>query len=158
MLRIYWKRPLTRLEIGLYATIVGILIAVFLERTLFYMELAERTAMQITVNNVNNALTMRRALDLLENRAENHALRPRNPFEVAGMRVTNRHPDISGSDKLAELDRGYWVYDVTAKELIYLPNLYRHLHTEAEGSTVRFRLAAGPDANYRLVPAAHYSW
>jgi hypothetical protein len=152
---LYWRRRLTRLEVGLYAAIVGVLIAVFLERMLVYMELAERTAMIVTVNNVNSALNIQRALALLDGKPEKQL--HRNPFDVASVRVPNRHPDMPDREKIAQLERGFWVYDESRRELVYLPNLHRRLHTDDPQGTVPFRLLSDPRALV-LVPAVHYSW
>lgn len=152
---VYWRRRLTRLEVGLYAAIVGVLIAVFLERMLVYMELAERTAMIVTVNNVNSALHIQRALALLEGRSEKQS--QRNPLDLAKVRVTNRHPDAPDREKIAQLERGYWVYDQSRRELVYLPSLHRRLQTEDVQGTVPFRLLSDPMGPL-LVPAVHYTW
>jgi len=152
---VYWRRRLTRLEVGLYAAIVGVLIAVFIERTLVYMELAERTAMIVTVNNVNSALHIQRALAMLDGRAEKQS--QGNPLDVAQVRVRNRHPDMPDRQNIAQLERGFWVYDQSRRELIYLPSLHRRLQTEDAQSTVPFRLLTDAAA-YGLVPAVHYTW
>lgn len=154
---VYWRRRLTRLEVGLYAAIVGVLIAVFLDRMLVYMELAERTAMIVTVNNVNSALNIQRALRLLDKVPQAGRQGERNPFDLARVQVSNRHPDVPDRDNLAQLERGYWVYDQSRRELLYLANLHRRLQTDDAQGTVPFRLLSSTDA-YLLVPAAHYSW
>lgn len=154
---VYWRRRLTRLEVGLYAAMVGVLIAVFLDRMLVYMELAERTAMIVTVNNVNSALNIQRALHLLDNAPQSAGQRERNPFDLAKVQVPNRHPDVADREKLAELERGYWVYDQSRRELLYLPNLHRRLQTDDAQGTVPFRLLSRPEA-YLLVPAVGYLW
>jgi hypothetical protein len=155
---IYWRRKLTRLEAALSAAFFAVLIAVFLERTLSYMELAERTAMELTVQHVNAALLIRRAIELLEGGAvePNKALE-RSPFELASVRIGNVHPDVASASALAALERRYWVFDRGARQLIYLPQLHRGLHTDDAQPLVRFQIVPGNDA-YRLVPAAKYSW
>ena len=156
---IYWRRPLTRLECALYAALVGVLIAVFLERALVYMELAERTAMEVTVQHVNAGLQVQRAAEMLLGSAIDapKALQ-RHPFDIARMRVTNLHPDVADSEQLAELERGYWVFERSTKELIYLPQLHRGLRTEGPEAVVRFHLVGGGRDPYALVPASKYSW
>jgi hypothetical protein len=156
---IYWRRPLTRLECALYAALVGVLITVFLERALAYMELAERTAMEVTIQHVNSGLQIRRAAEMLQGRAiDGQKSLQRHPFDVAMMRVTNLHPDVADREQLAELERGYWVFERSTKELIYLPQLHRRLQTEGSETVLRFHLIGGGSAPYVLVPAAKYSW
>jgi len=81
-----------------------------------------------------------------------------HPFAVARMRVENLHPDVAASDGLADLERGYWVFERSTKELIYLPQLHRHLQTEGPEIALRFHLVGGGSAPYVLVPASKYSW
>jgi hypothetical protein len=156
---IYWRRPLTRLECALYAALVGVIITLFLERALAYMELAERTAMEITVQQVNAALQIQRAAEMLQGRSlDGPKALQRNPFEIARVRVANLHPDVADSDKLAELKRGYWVFERSANELVYLPQLHRRLQTKGPQVVLRFHLMGGGNTPYVLEPAAKYSW
>lgn len=155
MIPVYWNRRLTRLESGLVVAVCAVIMALFLERTLSYMELAERTRMEVTVQHVNAALQIRRATELLEGRAV-HAKAQPHPFELARVRVTKVHPDLADPARLLELERGYWVFDRSGAQLIYLPQLHRRLHSE--DGMVRFRLVRAPDASYALVPAVNYFW
>jgi hypothetical protein len=81
----------------------------------------------------------------------------RNPFELARMAPSNLHAEITGSG-LADLERGYWVFDRSRKELAYLPRLYRGLQTDDPDGAVRFHLMPGPGTTYVLVPTSKYSW
>src|SRR3979411_533404 len=100
----YWRRPLTRLELALSPAAVAVVLAVFLERLLTYMELAERTVMEMTVSRVNSALDVRRAYDMLAARtASAPTTLSRNPFELAGMSPANFHGEMD-SPSLADLE------------------------------------------------------
>jgi hypothetical protein len=153
MIPLYWNRRLTRLESGLVCAVCAVIIALFLERTLSYMELAERTAMEVTVQHVNAALQIQRAAELLQGRASSNS---QNPFELARMRVPRVHPDLNDPKRLAELERGYWVFERSGAQLIYLPQLHRRL--QSDDGLVRFRLERARGAPYSLVPAVEYSW
>jgi len=156
---IYWRRPLTRLEAALSALLVAIVIALFLERSLEFMELAERTAMELTVQHVNSALYIRRATDLLERqRPDARRVLQRNPFEFAGIKVPNLHPDVAQAQNVAGLERGYWVFERSSNQLLYLPQLHRRLETDGAPPVVRFHLVGAPENAYLLVPAVKYSW
>lgn len=158
-MRVYWQRKLTRLEIGLFAGLAGALIAVFVEKALDLMELAERTAMEVTVQHVNSALRIRRATELLDGAAlEPVKALQRNPFEFARVKVPNVHPDVADAKALPELERRYWVFDRSDRELIYLAQHHRGLHGEGPQGLVRFRLVESAERGYLLVPAAKYSW
>ena len=154
----YWRRRLTRLEVAIYAAVAALVLAVFLERLLYYMELAERTVMEVTVSNVNSALNVRRAYEMLAGRAANDPSAPlRNPFELAGMSPANFHGEID-SPSLASLERGHWVFDRIRRELIYLPRLRRGLTTADPDSAIRFRLEPRGNAISMLVPTSEYTW
>lgn len=154
----YWRRNLTRLEIGIYAAVVGVVLAVFLERVLYYMELAERTAMEVTVSNVNSAINVQRAFGMLAGRAiDNPSAPPRNPFTLAEMAPANFIGEVDSPD-LASLERGQWVFDRTRRELIYLPRLRQGLATSDPDGAIRFKLDPRGNTISALVPAAKYTW
>ena len=156
---IYWRRKLSGLEAALFAAACAVILAVFLERTLAYMELAERIAMEITVRQVNSGLSLWRATQLLEGSVlERGQALQTNPFELARLRVGNAHPDMEDRKMLERLERRHWVFDRPAQELLYLPQLHRGLETHDSEALVRFHLVMGSDATYALVPAAEYSW
>ena len=154
----HWRRNLTWLEIGIYAAGVGVVLAVFLERALYYMELAERTVMEVTVSNVNSALNVRRAYDMLAGRPTNATnVVPLNPFELAGMSPANFLGETD-SPSLADLERGHWVFDRTRRELIYLPRLRRGLATSDPDGAIRFKLEPRGSTISALVPTLKYVW
>lgn len=159
MLPMFGRRPLTRLEIGLYAAIVAVAVAIFLDRLLAVMELAERAAMEQTVTRVNSAINLRIAYDLLNGQLVNvQAALARNPFELAKTLPPNYRGATDTLD-LASIESGSWFYDPTRRELIYRPRLRRNLVTADGSGLVRFRLIAGSTGtHYMLVPAYKYSW
>lgn len=118
----YWRRPLTRLESALYALVVAILIGVFLERSFFYVALAERTAMEVTVQRINTGLRLRRAADLVAGKPS-PAAAPQDLFAFAF---------------LAAPPAGPWRYDPGAGELAY--------------GTARFRLVRDATGLWVLAP------
>jgi hypothetical protein len=65
MLPMFGRRPLTRLEIGLYVAIAAIVATLLLDQLLDAMEIAERSAMEETVSRVNSALNLRLAYEML---------------------------------------------------------------------------------------------
>ena len=158
-MRIYGRRPLTRLEAGLYGGIAALLIVFLAERVLAYMELAERSAMERTVIGVNSGINVRLAQEMLQGRLiDVQGALARNPFDLAGL----NQPNFLGEQdlpNLGSLPTRSWVYDRTRRELVYLPRLHRGLRTDDEEAVVRFRLAASRHgALYMLVPVSTYSW
>ena len=146
----YWRRRLTRLEAGLYAAVVGILIAVFIERALYYMELAERATMEATIARLNSAIQLRIAHEVLRGTIQNpSSAHIGNPFEFASAIP----PNFQGGP-VAEIEAGRWGFD--GRNLVYRPRLHRFLTTSRETSPwARFRLA--PSHNM-LVPTNDWSW
>ena len=136
------RRPLTRLELGLAATIVGVALVVFADRALDVMELAERTAMEATLSNVTSAVNTRLALEVMKNN-KLPDWQQRNPFDLAGVAAPSES----------------WTFDAEQMELVYRPSLRRHLHTDDPGSALRFRLTPRRTGlGYLLVPAAGFQW
>jgi hypothetical protein len=134
---VYWRRRLGRLEIALYTAIVAIAAAVFIERLLYHLELAERSAMDLTVSRLNSAINTRLAYDLLSGRSiDAPAALERNPFQLAGMSPTNFHGEVD-HPYLPGLERGSWVFDRSRKDLIYLPRLRRGLRSDDPDEAIR---------------------
>jgi hypothetical protein len=158
-MRIYGRRPLTRLEAALYAGIVAILIAVFASQLLDYMEIAERSAMQATIGNLIAAINTRLAYGVMRGEVVNvSAWARRNPFELAKVSPSNFTGEVDVST-LGSLERGRWAYDVSRAELVYLPRLRRSLETSDPDGILRFRAVVDPRGfGYALVPTPVYRW
>ena len=105
----YWRRPLTRLESALYAALAAVFIGVFLERSFYFVALAERTAMEVTVQRINTGLRLRRAADIVAGRPS-PAAPPVDLFTFAF---------------LAEPPTGAWRYDPARGELAYGKSRFR---------------------------------
>jgi hypothetical protein len=154
----YGRRPLTRLESILYSIVGALLLAVFADRLLAHMELAEKTAMHATLNTLTTTVNARVALDMLHgNPPPAGHWAGRNPFEIAGPASGVARP--LGGRAVTDLDRPSWTYDAERGEIIYLPRLYRGLHTSDADGALRFRLVAYPAGlGYRLVSTSSYEW
>jgi hypothetical protein len=155
---LYWRRRLTRLEIALYATVLAIAATIFLERLLHYMELAERVAMEVTVSRLNSAISIHLAYRYLAGRPiEAAAALKHNPFELASMSPANFHGELD-HPALANLERGYWLFDRGAGELVYLPRMRRGLRTNDPDDALRFRLTQRGGSTYVVVLTSQYTW
>jgi hypothetical protein len=157
--KIYGRRPATKLEAALYAGIAAIFIGVFASELLDYMEIAERSAMQATLANLVAAINTRRAYEVMRGETGNVSDWPRrNPFELAKASAGNfaGERDTLGPDALA---RGTWAFDAVRGELVYLPRLRRGLETSDPEGALRFRAVVDPRGfGYRLEPTAPYRW
>jgi hypothetical protein len=150
----YGRRPLTKLEAGLFAGFVGILLTVFARQALDYMELAERAAMEATLVNAVTAINLRLVEDTLNRRKDDSDWTRRNPFELARMAPANLATKSNDSTSAS----GYWRYDSTTAELVYTPRLHFRLQTSNGQASLRFRLIARPVGGYNLVPISPYRW
>lgn len=154
----YGRRRLTRIEIAVYAVIVGTLVMVFFSYLTDYMEMAEKTAMETTVKNVTAAINFRYAtLMLTGERKRTEQWATENPFKIAQAFPPSYRGELGARDR-AQLERPAWVFDAVSAELVYLPRLYRHLD-DGEGNELRFRLERQPSGNgFVLAPTTLYSW
>lgn len=150
----YGRRPLTRLEAGLFAGLVAIFIAIFVRQMLEYMELAERAAMEATLLNAVSGINTRRAEDLLAPRNAVADWKRRNPFELARMAPANFAGELDGLLPPS----GSWGYDSSNGELIYAPRLHFKLNTPNGSAVLRFHLTATAGGGYMLVPNTPYRW
>src|SRR5258707_697484 len=123
----YGRRRLTRLELGLCSVIIGIALAVLLDRLYDAMEVAERSAMEGTVMRINKAITLRLTHEVLTGRSTDApAALTRNPFDIARAMPPNYAGEVLAPN-LAAIERGVWIYDLLKRELVYLPRLRRGL-------------------------------
>ena len=154
----YGRRKLTRVEMAVYAVMVAALIVVFASYMLDYMEIAEKTAMETTVRNVNSALNLSYAGRLIAGeRLDKAQWIGANPFELARTFPPGYAGELLTADS-ATLARPAWFFDSRSREIVYLPRLYKHLRATEEGE-VRFRLEPHPSGlGFALVPTSTYDW
>jgi hypothetical protein len=150
----YWRRPLTRLELALYASLVGVCIVVFIERAFYYMEIAERAAMEVTVSRVNSAINVRRAQEMLSIGGASAPI-GQNPFEFARAVPPNFRGEVLSAE-VYRLEKGNWAFDPLRGEVLYLPRLNRLLDVSDPDGAIRFRLT--PEKGFMLVPTSPYTW
>ena len=156
---IYGRRPLTRLEAALYGGIAAILITVLAYRLLDVMELAERLAMEATVNKLNAALSTRLAYEVMRGTVSDAPKwATRNPFALANISPPNFIGEVD-STLPGALERGAWAFDASRAELVYLPRLHTGLETADPDGAVRFKgVVERHGMGYMLVPTSPYKW
>ncbi|MDW8469729.1 MAG: hypothetical protein RML56_12900 [Burkholderiales bacterium] len=154
----YGRRPLTRLEAGLYAALVVLLVAVFLDRMLRLLAAAERDVVALTVANTEAALRTRLAVAVLLERPLPPDWRHRSPLEIAGVEVRH-YVGERARPAPADLERGAWAFDSEARELVYRPRYPIGLQIADRGELLRFKLDADPrQGQIRLVASVAYTW
>jgi hypothetical protein len=136
------SRQRNYLQSGLYVIIAGIAAAILLERLLAYAEAAEKAAMEATLSRLQSALHTRVAYLVLRGEYEAvDTLSTQSPFVTANMSATNYLGEFVGLP--LEIEGGRWLFDRVRRELVYVPNLRRYLHTDLGDQSVprlRFRL------------------
>ena len=139
----YGRRRLTRLEAVLFAAVVGVFIAVLLDRLYDYFELAERASVEVTLASLQSGLNVRLAQDLMTGRARDLGRwRRKNPFTITRTTPVNYLGEIA-QPRLDEVDPPAWLFDPSAAELVYVPRHARSLRTADGSGVLRFRLVPG---------------
>lgn len=160
------NRKRNYLQSALYVIIAGICAAVLLERLLVYAEQAEKHAMEATLSRLHAALYTRLAFLALRNEhAIIDSLPGGNPFTATHSTAENYLGEFDGVP--ASVETGRWLYDRSRRELVYVPNLRRHLLRMDDSDTrpiaLRFKLGVlkSSPATYSgvtLLPVAEYRW
>jgi hypothetical protein len=153
----YGRRRLSRVEVAVYAVVIGTLCTVFFSYLTDYMEMAEKTAMETTVRNVTAAINLKYALKVMTGDPKRTERWTReNPFDLAQTFPPNYRGLLESPDARAE--RPAWLFDAPRAELVYLPRLYKHLE-EGAVDELRFKLQRSPSGHgFVLAPTTVYSW
>ncbi len=126
------------IELAVVAVVLSTLMAVFLERLTFYQGAAERAEFEATLSVYKTALQIRLA-ELMVERRENEAqtLEVENPTRWLSEKPTNYAGDYPSQPQ-----PGWWYFDQTARELVYVANSGRELTVETGGvlKQLRFRV------------------
>lgn len=153
------------LQSGLYAIIAGICAVILLDRLLDYAEAAEKAAMEATLSRLHSGLYTRMAYLALRNeQARIDALSNLSPFVATGATAKNYLGEFDGVP--ASAASGHWLFDRVRSELVYVPNIRRHLEfgdPQPPPTALRFKvqLLRGGEAGYggvSLRPVVAYQW
>ena len=155
-----WQGGATRMELAVSIAVVGILAAALLERLLYVEEYAEKTAMELTIANMQAGLRARIGNLLIEGQPSRiPTLAGANPVEFL-----DKHPDnYLGALEVSPDGRadGNWYFDINRRELVYTANNTLHFVPSAyRDYTVRLRVmpvhaAANPGGGK---PGAQQDW
>jgi general secretion pathway protein G len=157
-------------EFAVSIALIGIFVGVLLERTSYYQEYAEKTAMESTAENIRTGLRYKVADLMLANRApEIPSLADENPMNWLGERPPNYLGELDSAP--ADEMKGQWYFDKRNQELVYTVNNRRHFSPSTyRDFSVRYRamrVSAGAvtDSSPKigetwvsLVLVAEYGW
>jgi prepilin-type N-terminal cleavage/methylation domain-containing protein len=131
-------RGFSLFELVVSLTLVAVLIGVFLERALYYRELAERSAMEQVAQDLRSSVNLRVAELALDNRLRELVdLAGQNPFDLLGAKPENYRGVLNGPGT-QEVVTGNWYFDKTSKEVVYYIDSGRFFAPDDKG---RMRVA-----------------
>ena len=119
--------------------LMGIFGFVLLERSRYYQEYAEKTAMESTAENIRTGLRYKVADLILANRmSEIATLADENPMNWLAERPPNYLGELDSSP--ADEPKGQWYFDRRNRELVYTVNNRRHFSPSTyRDFSVRYR-------------------
>lgn len=135
------ERGFTLIELVVVITIVVSLTTVFLNRVWLYQERAEKTAMVEVVGAIQSALVMQYGRLMVRGReSEAVALAADNPMNWLA-KVPSNYAGEFYDPLPASVTPGSWVFDLKARELIYVPDRVDYFVPGKDGKLwIRYRV------------------
>jgi len=161
------QRGVTWVEFAVRAAIVGIVATVLSTIALYYLELGEKTEVQLTIMNMRSGLRQQIAERLFQGRTSELAtLAGANPMQWLERPPENYGGELRSADA-ERLGGARWYFDVERRELRYRPRLRGHLNPDLQ--VLRWRVAPvygaprsleklGAIESLSLVEIDHYQW
>lgn len=116
------QRGFTLFEAAVAASVLAVLVAVLVNRVLFYQEQAEIVAAEQLIGTLRSALQFKNAQLLIAHRSDALSrLAEENPMEWLSEKPKNYLGEYYAPD-LKEMPVGNWYFDRSDKTLIYLLN------------------------------------
>ena len=110
-----------------------VLIGVFLDRALYYRELAEKSAMEQVAQDLRSSVNLRVAELALDNRfAELAQLPGQNPMDLLARKPQN-YRGVMGSPGVQEVVTGGWYFDLTSQEVVYFVDSGQYFESKDQG-------------------------
>ena len=169
------QRGFTIFELVVVMVIASVLAIILLNRLLYYQEIAEKTAMDMTVMNMRSGLRLRVAELMMQDRMnEASQLLQENPITWLETLPPNYKGKMADSKQTA-LIPGNWYFDTGRQELVYQVQHDRFFKSgedsaTSKDSTIRFHVTAvkhprktGNGAVHKvegitLTPITEYHW
>jgi hypothetical protein len=134
------QRGLTRSEFAVSVAIYGVLAGIFLGVALYYVELGEKTEVELTVLNIRAGIRYQIADRMFHgNINELASMNGGNPLKWLAQPPAGYVGELrpAAPDSVA---KGRWYFDVEQRELRYRPRLRSHLSPDI--SVLRWRVVA----------------
>ena len=167
------ERGFTLIELIVVIIIVVVMAGLFLNRMLFYVEQAEKTAMETVAGSIQSALTMQYGEILTRGKPSDvAALAQDNPINWLQKKPRNYAGEFYDPTPLS-VESGNWMFDLKTRDLIYVLRNANYFKPGMDGKQwIRFhvvvshelsRLPSLQDAPAELTgivltPVEPYSW
>ncbi len=131
-------RGFSLLELVLALLLMAVLVGVFLDRALYYRELAEKSAMEQVALDLRSSVNLSVAELVLKNRfTDLPGLAAQNPMDLLASKPRN-YLGVLGGGGVQEVVTGNWYFDVTSREVVYYVESGRYFAPDEQG---RMRVA-----------------
>ncbi len=142
------SKGFTLIELIIVITIIVVLMGLFLNRALFYMEQAEKTAMEQVAGSIQSALTMQYGQILTRGKSSDvAALAQDNPMNWLQKRPRNYAGEFYDPTPLA-VESGNWVFDLKSRDLVYVVRNANYFKPGKDGKKwIRFHVAVNYEAS-----------
>ena len=136
------QRGFTLIELVIVVTLIVVLMALFFNRALFYMEQAEKTAMEQVAGSIQSALTLQYGQILTRGKPSDvAALAQDNPMNWLQKKPRNYSGEFFDPSPLA-VESGNWVFDLKSRELVYVVRTANYFKPGKDGKNwIRFHVA-----------------
>jgi prepilin-type N-terminal cleavage/methylation domain-containing protein len=142
------SKGFTLFELIIVITIIVVLMGLFLNRALFYMEQAEKTAMEEVAGSIQIALTMQYGQILTRGKSSDPAaLAQDNPMNWMQKRPRNYAGEFYDPTPLS-VESGNWVFDLKSRNLVYVVRNANYFKPGKDGKKwIRFHVAVNYEAS-----------
>jgi len=138
----------TLLELIIVITIIVFLMALFMNRMMFYQEQAEKTAMEQVAGAIQSALTMHYGEILTRGKPSDvPALAQDNPMNWLQKKPRNYSGEFYDPTPQSVVP-GNWMFDLKTRDLIYVPSNTNYFKPGNDGRKwIRFHVAVNYEAS-----------
>lgn len=142
------ERGFTLLELVIVVTIIVVLMGLFLNRALFYMGQAEKTAMEQVAGSLQSALTLQYGQILTRGQPSDlAALAQDNPMNWLQKKPRNYSGEFYDPTPRA-IESGNWMFDLKTRELIYVVRNDNYFKPGKDGNNwIRFHVVINREAS-----------
>lgn len=138
----------TLIELIVVITIVVVMMGLFLNRALFYVEQAEKTAMDGVTGAIQSALTMQYGQILTRGKSSDVSMliydNPMNWLQKKPRNYVGEYYDLTP----LSVDSGNWVFDLKSRELVYVVRNANYFKPGKDGKKwIRFHVAVNYEAS-----------